>query len=207
MTRKIRVLLADDHPVVLEGLASLLERQADLTVVGRARDGREAVALFAKERPDVALLDLEMPEMGGIEAIAAIRALERDARLVVLTTFDGDEDVFRAVSAGAAGYLLKDAPKEEILGAIRAAAAGKRVLSPEAAARLAERAASPGLSPRETEVLSLLSRGLGNKEIAARLFLAEATVKTHVEGILKKLGARDRTHAVRIAIERGVLRV
>ena len=207
--KRLRVLLADDHPVVLEGLAALVDRQPDLAVVGRAASGEEAVALFRKlaPRPDVTLVDLRMGAMGGVETIAAIRAIDREARVLVLTTFDADEDVYRAVAAGAAGYLLKDAPPESIFAAIRAAARGERVLAPEAAARLAERAATGGLSPRETEVLALVSRGLANKEIAAKLFIAEGTVKTHVDHLLEKLGASDRTHAVRIAIERGILKV
>lgn len=206
---RLRILLADDHPVVLEGLAALLDRQPDFEVAGRAGGGEEAVALFRRlaPKPDVTLVDLRMGAMGGVEAIEAIRAIDRDARVLVLTTFDGDEDVFRAVAAGAKGYLLKDAPPETVFEAIRAAARGERVLPPGIAARLAERSASPGLSPRETEVLSLVSRGLANKEIAAKLFISEGTVKTHVDHVLEKLGASDRTHAVRIAIERGILKL
>jgi two-component system NarL family response regulator len=206
--QRIRVLLADDHPVVLEGLAAVLSYQGDMSVVGTAKDGREAVARFRELHPDVALLDLRMPELTGLQAIRAIRDQDADARLIVLTTFDGDEDVYRALEAGAQGYLLKDSSKEELLAAVRAVYAGRRHVPAAVAARLAERAqAGPDLTPREREVLERMAAGKANKEIGASLAITEATVKSHVNSILQKLGVADRTQAVTVAIRRGILRL
>lgn len=206
--RPIRVLIADDHPVVLEGLAAVLSYQGDMSVAGTATNGREALARFHDLKPDVALLDLRMPELTGLEVIRAIRAEAPGARLIVLTTFDGDEDVYRALEAGAQGYLLKDSSKEELLAAVRAVHAGRRHVPTVVAARLAERAqAGPDLTPREREVLERMAAGKANKEIGAALSITEATVKSHVNSILQKLGVADRTQAVTVAIRRGILRI
>jgi two-component system NarL family response regulator len=202
----LRVLLADDHPVVLEGLAALLAG-AGMAVVATARTGEEAVALHARHRPDVTLLDLRMPAGGGVEAIRRIRAADPSARLLVLTTFDTDEEVFRAVEAGAAGYLLKTAPPEELTRAIADVAAGRRVIPPAIAARLADRVAGSELTPRELEVLAAVARGEGNREIARRLAITEGTVKGHVSNVLDKLGVRSRTQAVTAALARGLVRL
>jgi two-component system NarL family response regulator len=207
-TRRVRVLIAEDQAIVRDGLAALLGYQPDMEVVGRAADGDEAVRLYGELRPDVTLMDLRMPRRGGVEATAAIRAADPGARVVVLTTFDGDEDVYRALEAGARGYLLKDATTEELLAAIRAVSRGERHVPAEVARRLADRAMSgPPLSVREVEVLRLVAAGKTNKEIAAVLFIAEATVKTHVNSIHEKLGVRDRTEAVMVAVRRGILHV
>jgi two-component system NarL family response regulator len=202
----IRVLLADDHTVVREGFAAILGYQPGMEVAGQAADGHAAVELYRKLRPDVLLVDLRMPGLGGVEVLAAIRAEDPGVRAIVLTTFDGDEDIFRALEAGARGYLLKDCSTGELLEAIRAVHAGGRRVPPEVAARLVERAsAGPALSGREVEVLGLVAAGKTNKEIAAALFISEGTVKTHVNNIHEKLGVRDRTEAVTTALRRGIL--
>jgi DNA-binding NarL/FixJ family response regulator len=205
-TQRVRVLVAEDQAIVRDGLAALVGYQADMEVVGRAADGAEAVRLYRELRPDVTLMDLRMPRLGGVEAIEAIRATDPDARMLVLTTYDGDEDVYRSLQAGARGYLLKDAATDELVGAIRAVARGERHIPAVVAQRLADRAmAGPPLSEREVEVLRLVAAGLANKEIAARLFIAEGTVKTHLSSIHEKLGVRDRTEAVMVAVRRGIL--
>jgi two-component system NarL family response regulator len=198
--------LADDHAVVREGFAAVLSYQPDVEVVGQAADGHGAVALYRELHPDVLLVDLRMPGLSGVEVITAVRAESPDARAIVLTTFDGDEDVFRALEAGARGYLLKDSTTAELLEAIRAVYAGRRCVPPEVAARLVERAtAGPALSVREVEVLRLVAAGKTNKEIAAALFISEGTVKTHLNSVHEKLGVRDRTEAVMVALRRGIL--
>jgi two-component system NarL family response regulator len=202
---KIKVLIVDDHPVVREGLAAVIASQADMEVVATAGDGAEAVATFARTRPDVTLMDLRMPGLGGPEAIAAIRAATSGAAVIVLTTYDGDEDVYRAMAAGARGYLLKGTFPDGIREAIRSVHAGKTLLPPELAARLAERAAGPSLTAREIEVLRLVARGLSNREIGAALFVSEETIKNHVKHIFAKLGVSDRTEAVLLALQRGIL--
>lgn len=208
MPEPIRILIADDHSVVRDGLAAMLEYEPDITVAGHARTGSEAVNQFRELLPDVVLMDLAMPEVGGVEAIARIRASFPDARILVLTTYDGDENVFRALESGAKGYLLKDCSTADLLGAIRKIHAGGTHVSEPAAARLAERAMAGGrLSPREIEVLNLIAAGKTNKEIAHGLFISEGTVKTHVMSIHQKLGVNDRTEAVVTAIRRGILRV
>ncbi len=205
-TPRIRLLLADDHTVVRDGFAAIIGYQPDMEVVVSVGDGREAVESFRSLRPDVALLDLRMPVLGGVQAIEEIRREFPSARIIVLTTYDGDEDVYRALQAGALGYLLKDTTTEALLRAIRTVAAGQRCVPPEIAARLVERTmAGPGLTAREVEVLGALATGKTNKEIAAEFFITEGTVKSHVNNILDKLGVRDRTEAVMEALRRGIL--
>ncbi len=201
----IRILIADDHLVVREGLSALLNRRSDMRVVAEASDGIAAVELFCRRRPDVALIDLRMPRMSGVEAIVAIRQHTPEARLVVLTTFDGDEDIYRALRAGAKGYLLKDASLEEILECVRTVHAGKSCLPPKVAAKLANRMDSSDLSRRELEVLRLMVGGKSNKEIGDILYITEGTVKVHVNHILDKLGVSGRTAASVAAVERGII--
>ncbi len=208
MPEPIRILIAEDHAVVRDGLAAVLKFEPDMTVVGLARNGREAVTRFRELKPDVVLMDLAMPELDGVGAILAIRGEFPDARILVLTTYDNDESVFRALENGAQGYLLKDCSTADLLAAIRKINAGGTHVSERAAARLAERAMAGGpLSPREIEVLKQIAEGKSNKEIAALLFISEGTVKTHVVSIHEKLGVGDRTEAVVTAIKRGILRV
>jgi DNA-binding NarL/FixJ family response regulator len=208
MPETIRILIAEDHAVVRDGLAAVLRFEPGMTVVGLAKNGREAVTQFREMRPDVVLMDLAMPELDGAGAILAIRGDFPDARILVLTTYDNDESVFRALENGAKGYLLKDCSTADLLAAIRKIHAGGSHVSERAAARLAERAMAGGpLSPREIEVLKWIAEGKSNKEIAAVLFISEGTVKTHVLSIHEKLGVSDRTEAVVIAIKRGILRV
>ena len=204
-TSPIRVVVADDHPIVREGLRAVINDQADLQVVGEAATGQEVVELALGQRPDVLLIDLRMPRLNGVEAIEAIRAAWPDARVIVLTTYDGDEDIIRALRAVAQAYLLKDTPRAELLDTIRAVHAGGRRLSPEVAARLAERVTGPELTERELAVLRLIVAGKSNKEIAAALHITEGTTKFHVNNILGKLAVSDRTQAVRVALQRGIV--
>ena len=205
----IRILVADDHPVVREGLRGMLSAESDIEVVAEAASGAEAVALFGALRPDVVLMDLRMPGGDGVDAIGKIRAShESGVRIIVLTTFDTDADILRAVEAGAAGYLLKDAPRADLLRAIRAAARGETVLAPVVAGRLVSRVLRPRpetLSARETEVLALVARGMTNFQIGRALFVSEATVKTHLTRACAKLGVTGRTAAVTKAMETGAL--
>lgn len=205
--QKTRLLLVDDHLVVRIGLRSLLETQPDMCVVAEAAGGVEAVAAFAKHQPDVTLMDLRMPDLSGAAAIAAIRQRCPDARVLVLTTYDFDEDIYRALEAGAAGYLVKNTESEPLLAVIRSVHAGTYRLPPAVAQRLAQRRAAPELSPREREVLLLIVQGQSNKEIGATLGLAENTVKNHVKMILEKLGVADRTQAATRALQRGLVRL
>ncbi|MEJ2246789.1 MAG: response regulator transcription factor [Acidobacteriota bacterium] len=208
MSDSIRILIADDHEVMRDGLAAVLESEPDITIAGQAENGRQAVEKFLDLKPDLVLMDLAMPEMDGVEAIVEIRRGSPDALIVVLTTYDGDEDVFRALESGAKGYLLKDCSTEDLLNAIRKIAAGGSHVSEHASAQLAGRAmAGAAVSPREVEVLRLIAAGKSNKEIAGLLFISEGTVKTHVLNIHNKLGVRDRTEAVVTAIRRGILRL
>jgi DNA-binding NarL/FixJ family response regulator len=202
---RIRVLTADDHPVVRAGIAAMIANEPDIDIVAEGRDGAEAVALFEAHRPDVVLIDLRMPKLDGVSAIRAIRSIEPNARIVALTTYDGDTDIHRALSAGASAYLLKDAMVDELVAAIRTAFSGKRVIPPEVASRLAEFTPRDDLTAREQEVLQHVARGLGNKEIAQAIGRSAETVKAHLESIFQKLGARDRTHAVTIALHRGII--
>ncbi len=201
----IRILIVDDHPVVREGLVALIERREDMTVVGEANNGREALEQFRRLTPDVTLLDLRMPEVDGLTAITSIREHAPTARIVVLTTYDSDEDIYRGLRAGAKAYLLKDTPPQELLDTIRAVHAGQTRIPPDVAAKLAERMTGPELTHRELDVLRLLMSGKSNKQIAAALFISEGTVKTHVNNILGKLGASDRTQAVTTALKRGIV--
>jgi DNA-binding NarL/FixJ family response regulator len=204
----IRVLLVDDHPVVRQGLHAMLDAEADLTVVGQASSGAEAVEFVANDPPDVVLMDLRMPGMDGATATAKIVASGSPSRVVVLTTYETDTDILRAVEAGAAGYLLKDSPLAELVAAIRGAARGETVLAPSVVGKLVGRVrtpARPALSAREIEVLRLVGRGLSNAEIGRELFIGEATVKTHLLRAFGKLGVSDRTAAVTTAMELGVL--
>jgi DNA-binding NarL/FixJ family response regulator len=202
---RIRVLAVDDHPVVRAGIAAMLANEPDLAVVAEARNGAEAVALFEAHRPDVVLMDLQMPEVGGVSATHAIRAIDPDARVVALTTYDGDADIHRALSAGACAYLIKDAMIDQLVAAIRSAAAGKRVIPAPVASKLAEFTPRADLTARELEVLQHVAKGLGNKEIAQVIGRSTETVKAHLESIFRKLDAKDRAHAVTIALQRGFI--
>jgi two-component system NarL family response regulator len=205
--RRIRILLADDHPVVRVGLRTMLEAEPDLEVVGEAVDGAGVVAAFTEHRPDVTLLDLRMPGMTGPETITAIRKIAPDANIIVVTTYDADEDVFRAVQAGARGYLLKDTFAEGMLEAIRNVHAGRRLIDPAVAARLMDRLNEPSLTSREMGVLELVARGMTNREIGTALSVGEETVKAHLKHVFVKLGASDRTEAALIAVQRGLIRL
>jgi len=207
---KIRILLADDHPVVRDGLKGMIASQEDLEVVGEAANGEELLRIAQKLKADVALVDLRMPVIDGVTAIGLLRERAPHVRILVLTTYDTDADIRRAVEAGATGYLLKDAPREDLFRAIRATARGQPHLSPMVATRLMNQVRSPAqerLSAREAEVLSLVAKGLANKEIARSLHLSEATVKSHLLHIFEKLGAADRTHAVTLAVRQGLIRL
>ncbi|RFU22915.1 response regulator [Geodermatophilus marinus] len=204
----IRVLVVDDHPVVRGGLVGWLDAQEDLTVVGEAGDGQEALALVAERAPDVVLMDLRMPRMDGVTATERIGAAHPAVRVLVLTTYDTDADIVRAVGAGATGYLLKDAPLPQLADAVRAAARGETVLAPPVAARLVSHLRAPAPeapTARELEVLAGVARGLTNAEIGRELYIGEATVKTHLLRVFAKLGVDDRTRAVMVAVERGLL--
>jgi DNA-binding NarL/FixJ family response regulator len=201
----IRILSVDDHPLLREGVAALLTSQPDMRLVGEAANGREAIELFRIHRPDVTLMDLQMPEMNGVEAMIAICEEFPGARIIVLTTYTGDVQVLRALKAGARAYLLKGLLRKELLETIRLVHAGQKRILPEVASGLAEHATDDALSAREIEVLRLVSGGNANKEIAAQLSIAEETVKGHIKNILAKLDANDRTHAVTIGLRRGII--
>lgn len=200
----IRVLIADDHPVVRTGLALMFKYEPDMEAVGEASNGREAVALYHLHRPDVTLMDLRMPDMDGAQATTAIRADFPAARIILLTTYDGEEDIYRGLRAGAKAYLLKDAPCDELLETIRAVYAGQKRITMEVGAKLAERMGGPELSGREREVLRMMATGRSNQEIGAALCITEGTVKFHVNHILTKLDVNDRTRAVIVALKRGL---
>lgn len=205
--KRIRILTVDDHPMLREGLASMIEAQPDMVLIGEAANGREAVESFRSHRPDVTLMDLQMPDMNGVEAINAIRGEFPDARIVVLTTYKGDVQALRALKAGAAGYLLKSMLRKELLETIRTVHAGKRRIPPEIAMEIAEHAADDALTDREIAVLKRVALGSANKQIAVSLGISEETVKAHMKNILAKLSANDRTHAVTIALSRGIIQV
>jgi DNA-binding NarL/FixJ family response regulator len=201
----IRVLAADDHEIVRDGIADLMETQSDMQLIAEACDGREAVAQFRNHHPDVTLMDLQMPNMSGIDAINAIRGEFPEARIVVLTTYAGDAQVKRALQAGAQGYLLKGSLRKELLDTIRAVHSGRKRISPEIAAEIAEHAMDTVLTPREITVLKLIAAGHANKEIASQLHVSEEGIKGSVKSILLKLGANDRAHAAVIGLKRGII--
>ena len=211
----IRILIADDHPIMRQGLATVLDQEEDLKVVGQASNGVEAVSEASRLHPDVILMDLQMPVMDGVEAIQQIKQEDPDVGIIILTTYDTDENIFRGVEAGARAYLLKDTPPQEVLKAIRAVHQGESLIQPSVASRLLDRfaqlsRASPtdgGLSSREVEVLQLTARGIVNKEIAAQLLIGESTVKTHLIHIFNKLGVKGRTEAVAEATRRGIIKL
>ena len=202
---QIRILAVDDHVLVRQGIAVLVGTQPDMTLVGEAANGREAIQQFRAHRPDVALMDLQMPEMSGVDAIVAVRGEFPDAKIVVLTTYKGDVQILRALKAGAHGYLLKNTLHKELLDTIRAVHAGRKALSPEASYEMAEHSTDDSLTPAEISVLRLIAAGNANKQIADQLKITEETVKSRVKSILSKLGANDRTHAAMIGFKRGII--
>jgi DNA-binding NarL/FixJ family response regulator len=203
--KRIRILIADDHSVVLEGLASLVKRKSDMVVVAEASNGREAVERWKTHRPDVMLLDLRMPELDGVGAIKEIREVDENAQVVVLTTYDGHEDIYRAIKAGAKAYLLKDTARDALVDTVRRVHAGETYLPPQLAAKLAGRVSGPALTPREVEVLQQMAVGKSNKDIGTELFISEGTVKMHVKGIFNKLDVANRLEAVATATRRGLI--
>jgi DNA-binding NarL/FixJ family response regulator len=206
-SKRIRILAVDDHPILRQGIAGLIADESDMTLVAEAANGREAIQQFRAHRPDVTLMDLQMPEMNGLDAMLAIRGEFPEARIIMLTTYTGDVQARRALQAGARAYLLKNSLHKELLDTIRAVHAGRKNLSPEVSFELAEHSAEDTLSPLEVRVLRLIAEGNSNKEIAARLSVTEDSVKGHVRNILSKLGANDRTHAAMIGVKRGIIEV
>jgi two-component system NarL family response regulator len=204
---RIRILIADDHAVVREGLVSLVKRKSGMIIVAQASNGREAVDLWKQHRPDVTLLDSRMPELNGLGAIKEIRELDDNAHIIVLTTYDGDEDIYRAIKAGAKGYLLKETARDALVESVRKVHAGETDLPPALAAKLAERLSGVALSAREIEVLQRMTAGKSNKEIGAELFISEGTVKSHVKSIFTKLCVVSRTEAVAVATRRGLIQL
>jgi two-component system NarL family response regulator len=201
----IRVLCVDDHRIVREGLALIVNHQPDMEVVGSASSGEESVELFMKLRPDITLMDLQLGGMSGVEAIRAIRKQAANARIVVLTMYQGDEDIYRALQAGAATYILKDTLSDDLIRVVHEVHAGKHPVMPDVEARLAERAANPTLTPREIQVIELVSQGMRNKELAAELGISEETAHVHVRNILTKLKVKDRSAAITVAYRRGII--
>jgi len=203
----IRILVVDDHPIVRQGIAILVGTQIDMTLVAEASNGREAVQQFREHRPDITLMDLQMPEMNGLDALIAIRGEFPNARIIVLTTYAGDVQILRALKNGAQGYLLKNTLHKDLLETIRAVHAGKKSLSPEASYEIAEHSTDDALTPAEVSVLKLIAAGNANKQIADQLSITEDTVKWRVKNILSKLGAHDRTHAAMIGLKRGIIQM
>jgi len=202
---RIRVLSVDDHPLISEGIATIINSQADMELVSQASSGAEAIQRYREHQPDVTLMDLRLPDLSGIEALIAIRTEYPDARIIMLTTFEGDVEIQRALQAGARGYLLKNMPPNEILDVVRQVRAGKTRVPAVVAAQLAEHMSDEGLTAREVEVLSKVAGGNRNRDIAELLFISEETVKVHIKHIMDKLGAKDRTQAIAIAIRRGII--
>ena len=201
----IRVMTADDHPIVRMGLKAIVANEPDMSVVAEASDGKDAVALYDQHRPDVVLMDLRMPKLDGIAAIRSIVEAHPDARVIALTSYEGDADIYRALDAGACGYLIKDMVGADVIGAIRTAVAGKRVIPPTVAGKLAEFTPRIDLTPREVEVLGLAAKGLRNKDIARVIGRTEETVKVHLKHVMQKLDVEDRTEAVTLAMQRGII--
>jgi DNA-binding NarL/FixJ family response regulator len=204
---RIRVFSVDDHPLLREGIAAIIDNQADMLVVAQAANAKDAIEQYRKHRPDVTLMDLRLPDMSGIEAMIAIRNEFSDARIIMLTTFEGDVEIKRALEAGARGYLLKSMPPKELVEVIRQVHAGKKRIPPQLAAQLAEHMSDEALTEREVEVLGQVAGGNRNRDIAERLFISEETVKVHIKHIMEKLGASDRTQAVAIGIRRGIIQL
>src|SRR5579871_2424496 len=202
---KIRVLSVDDHPLLSEGIAIIINNQPDMVLVSQAASGTEAIQRYREHRPDVTLMDLRLPDLSGIDAMIAIRNEFPEARIVMLTTFEGDVEIQRALQAGARGYLLKNMPPSEIIGVVRRVHAGKKSVPAEVAAQLAEHMSDEGLTAREVEVLGKIAGGNRNRDIADLLFISEETVKVHIKHIMDKLGAKDRTQAIAIAVRRGII--
>jgi DNA-binding NarL/FixJ family response regulator len=204
---KIRVLCVDDHPLLHEGLGAVINSQPDMLGVAQAATGHEAIEFFTEHKPDVTLMDLRLPDMSGIEAMIAIQAKFPEARIIILTTFEGDTEIRQALAAGARSYVLKSMPPRDIMDVIRQVHAGKKRIPPEVAAHLAEHLSDEALTERETEVLHLLKTGIRNRDIAERLFISEETVKAHLKHLMQKLGANDRTQAMTIAVRRGMIQL
>jgi DNA-binding NarL/FixJ family response regulator len=204
---RIRVFSVDDHPLLREGIAAVVNSQPDMVMAAQAANGREAIAQFREVRPDVTLMDLRLPDISGIDALTAIRHEFPDARIVMLTTFEGDVEIQRALAAGARGYVLKSMPPKELADVVRQVHAGKKRIPPEIAAQLADHVSDETLTPREIDVLQHIAGGNRNRDIAERLFISEDTVKVHVKHIMEKLGATDRTQAVAIAVRRGIIQL
>jgi DNA-binding NarL/FixJ family response regulator len=207
LTEVLGILCVDDHPLVRKGIAAILANEKDMKLIAEAGSGAEAVEAFKKFHPDVTLMDLRMPGVDGIEATKEIRKIDPEAKIIALTSYDGDQEIYRALEAGVRGYILKESVHTEIVRAIRVVQSGKRLMPPEVAERLSEHFPQVALTPREIEVLQHVAKGLGNKEIGVRLGTAAGTVKMHLQNILSKLGASDRTHAVTLAIRRGIIHI
>jgi two-component system NarL family response regulator len=205
MSQAIRILIADDHAIFRQGLATIINRDPEMQVIAQAENGEQAIALFEEHQPDVTLMDLRMPDVEGVAAIGAIFATAKSARIIVLTTYDSDEDIYRGLQAGAKGYLLKETEPDELLNAIRTVHRGQQYIPPDVGAKLAQRLSNPELSERELEVVHSLAQGMSNAEIAAALSIGEGTVKSHINRILNKLDVNDRTQAVIVAVKRGIV--